>query len=285
MNERADGGGAVPVLSISVVAYNKPDLLRSTLASVTQAAANIPHELFVVDSASQAVPWATIHADFRAACFLHSRRNLGFAAANNVALRLCRGRYALLLNPDTLVSDTALEALVAWMEQHPQVGLAAPQLLQPNGSAQPYSFGAAPTPAYLLRRLMAHMRGRYLHEWDGAQPLPVDWVAGTCLMVRRRALEEVGLLDERFFLYFEDVDWGLRFRQAGWHVVFLPMIAITHIGGGSVGQGASQHYDRSLVRWYGKYYGQWLGFLVWLALRLYRRVLRLRQRVRRRLWG
>ena len=285
MNEREAQGAADPILSIIVVAYNNPELLRATLTSISQAAANIPHELFVVDSASRHISWIPIHADFPRTRFLHSHRNLGFAAANNLALRLTRGRYELLLNPDTLVSDAALASLVAWMEQHPQVGAAGPQLLQIDGTAQPYSYGAAPTPRYLLRRLIAHLRGAYLHPWQGSQPLLVDWVAGTCLIVRRRALADVGLLDERFFLYFEDVDWGVRFRRAGWHVVFLPMISITHVGGGSVGQAASPQYDRSLVRWYGKHYGPWLSFLVWLALRLYRGGLRLRQRVQRRSFG
>ncbi len=280
MNEREEGGDAAPTLSIIVVAYNNPELLRATLASIGQAAAVIPHELFVVDSASQNILWDSVHADFPRARFLHSRRNLGFAAANNVALRLCHGRYALLLNPDTLVSNAALASLVAWMEQHPQVAAAGPQLLQPDGTAQPYSYGSAPTPRYLLRRLVAHARGVYLHSWHGAQPLLVDWVAGTCLIVRRRALAEVGLLDERFFLYFEDVDWGLRLRRAGWDVMFLPMISIRHIGGGSVGQAASQHYDRSLVRWYAKYYGPRLSFMVWVALRLYRGMLRLHQGIK-----
>jgi hypothetical protein len=177
----------------------------------------------------------------------------------------------VLLNPDTLLHDDALAALVRWLDAHPDVGAAGPQLLQPDGQPQPYSYGCVPTPRYLLRRLWSHVRGRYLHAWHGSQPQAVDWIAGTCLMVRHSAFKEVGLLDERFFLYFEDVEWGLRLRRAGWRVVFVPQIAITHIGGGSVGTHASPHYDRSLVVLYTTLYGRVAGWGVALALWLYRR--------------
>lgn len=272
-----------PLLSIIVVAYNNPELLHATLSSVRQSLVNISHEMFVVDNASQGLNWQLIQADHPDIRFLHLSHNLGFAAANNVAIGVSSGQYVLLLNPDTIVPDDAIARFVNWMEQHPRVGAAGPLLRQLDGKPQPYSFGAAPTPRYLLARLLAHRRGRYLHHWHGSEPLMVDWVAGTCLLVRRRALHDVGLLDERFFLYFEDVDWGLRFRRAGWHVMFVPTIAITHVGGGSVGQAASPHYDRSLVRWYAKYYGTWLSSLVWLALRLYRSTLSLRRYIKRRL--
>ena len=237
--------------------------------------------MFVVDNASQGINWQLIHADYPDIRFLHLARNLGFAAANNVAIGVSRGQYVLLLNPDTIICEDAIVKFVNWMEQHPRVGAAGPLLRQIGGKPQPYSFGSAPTPRYLLVRLLARLRSRYLHQWHGSKPLLVDWVAGTCLLVRRRALQDVGLLDERFFLYFEDVDWGMRFRRAGWDVMFVPTIAITHIGGGSVGQTASPHYDRSLVRWYAKYYGPWLSCLVWLALRLYRGLLSVQQRVKR----
>jgi GT2 family glycosyltransferase len=162
------------------------------------------------------------------------------------------------------------------MDAHNDVGVAGPRLMQLSGEVQPYSFGNAPTPWYLARRVWSHLRGHYLHSWQGDQPQIADWVAGTCMIVRREALLQVGLLDEQFFLYFEDVDWGLRFHSMGWKVVYLPSIAITHIGGASVGSSAVQHYDRSLVRLYRKRYGSAAGFGVWLALHLYRRLRQLR---------
>jgi N-acetylglucosaminyl-diphospho-decaprenol L-rhamnosyltransferase len=263
-------------LSIVVVAYNSEPLLHATLASLLRHTREINYELIVVDN-SPPPGSAPLEQEFPQIRLIHSGRNAGFAAANNIGLKLSRGRYIALLNPDTLLHDNALARLVAWLDAHPDVGAVGPQLLQVDGQPQPYSHGSAPTPGYLLRRLWSHLRGRYLHQWAGSQPQDVDWVAGTCMLVRRRAIEAVGGLDERFFLYFEDVDWGWRLRRAGWRVVFLPDIAITHVGGGSVGTGARPHYDRSLVRLYAKYYGAFAAFGAWLALRLYRR-LRLRGR-------
>ncbi len=263
-------------LSIAVIAYNGPQLLQATLATIEWAARDITFELFVVDNASTTALDDDFIMQFPEARLLRSERNLGFAGANNLALGESRGRYALLLNPDTLLPEGGLDALVSWMDAHPDVGAAGPLLLQPNGVPQPYSFGSAPTPRYLIRRLVSHVQGKYLHTWGGHAARLVDWVAGTCLIVRRQALAQVGLLDEQFFLYFEDVDWGLRFRQAGWQVMFVPTIAVTHIGGGSVGASAVEHYDRSLVRFYAKYYGRWAALGVQLALRCYRLGQRLR---------
>lgn len=258
-------------LSIIVVAYNGADLLQATLESLARHTLDISYELIVVDN-SPSPGIALPDRAFAGLRVIHNPRNNGFAAANNIGLKLSQGRYIVLLNPDTLFHDDALSALVQWLDEHPRVGAAGPQLLQTDGQPQPYSHGSAPTPGYLIRRIWSHLRGRYLHDWAGSQPQPVDWVAGTCMIVRRSVFEAVGGLDERFFLYFEDVDWGWRLRRAGWPVMFLPSVAVTHIGGGSVGPHARHHYDRSLARLYAKYYGSIPAFGVWLALRLYRKL-------------
>lgn len=257
-------------LSVIIVAYNSADLLRATLASVVRHTRNISYELIVVDNASPDRTIAAIKQEFAAVRLVRNPRNLGFAAANNLGMRLSAGRYVVLLNPDTLLRDDALSALVRWLDTHPNVGAVGPQLLRPDGTPQPYSYGDTPTPGYLLRRRLRRLVRRDLHDWHGSQPQHVDWVAATCIVVRRAALEAAGLLDERFFLYFEDVDWGMRINQAGWPVMFLPLVAITHIGGGSVGPGSRPHYDRSLARLYAKHYGAGAALAVALALRLYR---------------
>lgn len=258
-------------LSIIVVAYNGQDLLQATLESLERHTRAVSYELIVVDNSPS--PGIALPEQLAAQVqLIRNPQNAGFAAANNIGLKLSQGRYIALLNPDTLLHDDALSALVRWLDAHPDVGAAGPHLLQSDRQPQPYSYGSAPTPGYLIRRIWSHLRGRYLHDWAGSQPQLVDWVAGTCMIVRRSAFEAVGGLDERFFLYFEDVDWGWRLRRAGWPVMFVPTVAITHIGGASVGSGARRHYDRSLVRLYAKYYGSIAGFGVWLALRLYRRL-------------
>lgn len=258
--------------SIVVVAYNNQELLQATLKSVQNYTIAITYQIIVVDNASIDINWEELTKEMPSVELIRNERNSGFAAANNIGIKQSHGRYIILLNPDTLLTDDALSALVQWMDAHESVGVAAPRLMQLNGEVQPYSFGDTPTPRYLALRLWSHLQGEYLHSWQGNEPQSADWVAGTCLIVRREALEHVGPLDEQFFLYFEDVDWGLRFRSLGWNVMYLPWISITHIGGASVGSNATQHYDRSLVRLYRKYHGNVSGFGVWLALRVYRRL-------------
>lgn len=265
-------------LSVIVVAYNRSDLLRAMLTSLVQHIHDITYEIIVVDNASPEHGIEAVVHDFPQIRLIQSEHNLGFAAASNQGIRASQGRYIALLNYDTLLRDDELGALMCWLDDHPDVGAAGPQLLQPDGRPQAYSYGSAPTPRYLLRRLVSHLRGTFLHEWQGTDPQAVDWVAGTCLVARREALQAVGGLDERFFLYFEDVDLGMRLCQAGWRVVFVPTVAITHLGGGSIGAQASQFYDRALVRLYHKHYGRALAFIVWMALRLYRSVQQLNHR-------
>jgi N-acetylglucosaminyl-diphospho-decaprenol L-rhamnosyltransferase len=260
----------MPDVSVLVVAYNGVELLRTTLQSLIQSTHDIAYEIIVIDNASLDRSIEMVAQEFPQAHVIFRQQNHGYAAAINDAANQSKGRYLLLLNPDTLLYTDALSRMVGWMDRYPEVGVTGPQLLQSDGKPQPYSYGFAPTPLYLLRRQWSHLRGRYLHAWRGTKPQDVEWVAGTCLLVRREAWNAVGGMDPRFFLYFEDVDFGMRLRQAGWRVIFLPMIAVTHIGGGSVGRQARRFYDRSFVLFYRKHYGTVAGFAIWLALRVYR---------------
>lgn len=283
-------------LLIIIVAYNSPALLRSTLESVIAHTRSITYDLVVVDNASPDPDVQNVIHEFPEIRSIRADRNRGFAAANNLALLTggleardlrpgVRGvhtqlstpdpqppspRYVALLNPDTQLHTDALGALVRWLDEHPDVGAAGPQLLQPDGQPQPYSFGAAPSPRYLLPRLWSHIRGTYLHAWHGDEAIDVGWIAGTCMIVRREAIAQVGLLDEQLFLYWEDVDWGLRIKRVGWRIAFVPIIKITHYGGGSVGSHTSALYDRSFVRFYAKHYGGLRAAGLFWSLRLYR---------------
>ncbi len=160
---------------------------------------------------------------------------MGFPRANNRGIAASRGRYVLLLNSDTVALPTRSDMLVAFMDAHPEAGVVGPRLLRPDGTAQPYAFGGDPTLGYLLRRGFNRLlRGRYLHDWDTNTIQEVDWVSGACLMVRRAAIEQAGPLDEAMFMYFEDNEWCLRIRRAGWKVYYDPQAAIMHIGGQSL---------------------------------------------------
>lgn len=259
-----------PDFSIVIVAYNGAALLCATLEAVITHTHDITYELIVVDNASPEPGVEQVAGEFPTAQFIFLHHNDGYAVANNVGIRASHGRYVALLNPDTVLHDDVFTTLVRWLDGQEDVGAAGPQLIQPNGQPQPYSYGMAPSPGYLLRRVWSHRRGGYLHRWHGDAAQDVDWVAGTCLVARRAALDQVSGLDERFFLYWEDVDLGMRLRAAGWRVVFFPSASITHIGGGSVGLHTARWYDRSLVQLYAKHYGGLFAAGVWWLLQLYR---------------
>jgi hypothetical protein len=159
------------------------------------------------------------------------------------------------------------------MDAQPGAGACSPQLLRPDGSPQPYTFGDDPSLKYLLRRgLNRLLRHRYLHNWATDAIQEVDWVSGACLMVRRQAIDQVGGLDENIFMYFEDNDWCLRIRQAGWKIYYNPQVSITHLGGQSLAQNpaARRGYYRSLDYFYTKHYGSFTRFLLRVGLIPYR---------------
>ena len=215
--------------------------------------------------------------EFPTVHLIQNTANLGFARANNQGIQASQGRYVLLLNSDTVVLEGALTGLVHFMDQHSDAGACGPRLLRPNGTPQPYAFGGDPTLGYLLARgLNRLLLRRYLHDWATDATQEVDWVSGACLMVRRRAIEQAGLLDENIFMYFEDNDWCLRIRKVGWKVYYNPQASIVHIGGQSLAQNPSARhvYYRSLTYFYAKHYGSLARLLLRVSLLPYRLLVR-----------
>lgn len=207
---------------------------------------------------------------------IENRENLGFARANNQALRVAAGRYLLLLNSDTEVFPDALSALIAALEAHPQAGAAGPQVFNPDGTLQ-NCYGSLPSVAseiigpyaldFLTKpwgKLGRHTQSRTVDE-NGCQV--VDRVSFACTMIRRAALEQVGLLDERFQFYSEDYDWFLRLRNAGWQTVFCPQARIMHHWGASSSQ-RSEWSLRQLYRSKRLYFAKHQGAAAEAVLRL-----------------
>lgn len=275
-----------PVLSIIIVTWNGRELLRTCLrtlvggeeAGVRRQASGVSpltSEIIIVDNASTDGSAEMVRVEFGDVRLIVNAENLGFARANNIGIRASRGRYVLLLNNDTLVPPGALAALVAFMDAHPEAGAVGPRLLRPDGTPQPYAFGGDPTLGYLLRRGINRLILRCpLHDWATDTVQQVDWVSGACLMVRRAAIDQAGLLDENIFMYFEDNDWCLRIRQAGWKVYYDPQVAITHIGGQSVARNpaAQRAYRESLRYFYARHYGPAANRALRLLLPLYARL-------------
>jgi hypothetical protein len=235
-------------LSIIIVNWNTADLLQSCLVSIYAHSPAGRFEVLVVDNASTDASVAMVRREFPQVRLLANQQNGGFAAANNQAIRRCTGEMVLLLNPDTIVKPGALAALVNFLQAHPRAGAAGPLTLNPDGTLQ-ISCYPAPT---LLRELwrLLHIDALYplgeypMARWPQNQSRPVDTLLGACLLLRREVLEQVGLLDEAYFIYSEEVDLCTRIRRAGWPLYWLPQAQIIHYGGQSTRQVAADMFLR-----------------------------------------
>lgn len=254
---------SAPVLSIVIVNWNTRNLLRNCLASVRDETM-ISHEVWVVDNGSTDGSQQMVREEFPDAHLIANADNLGFAAANNQAFPLCPGEYVLLLNSDTVVLDGALDKMVAHMHAHRHVGALGCKLLNGDGSLQPSAHNFYSTLGSLVEnRLMTMAWGkRYPHTpflafFDHSVARRVDWVCGAVLMVRRDVLREVGMLDDSFFMYGEEIDWQMRMRKAGHQVWFTPSARIVHYGGGSSRNAVTQMKKMELenrARFVAKHY-------------------------------
>jgi N-acetylglucosaminyl-diphospho-decaprenol L-rhamnosyltransferase len=285
------------LLSISIVNWNTREDLRRCLQSLPGGAPRTPLEVFVVDNASTDGSAEMVAAEFPDVHLLRNSENRGFAHANNVALRECTGDYILLLNPDTLVHGGALDTLVADMESHPDAGIGGAKLLNPDGSLQ-YSCRRFPTFATGIFRNSALgklfpgnalVRDYLMTDFDHATIAEVDWVSGAALCIRRAAMAQIGLLDEIFFMYCEDVDWCYRAGQAGWTVRYFPASIITHVIGRSSDQAVERMvraHHHSMGLYFDKHFAntlpaffRWVPkFGIWVRLQM---VLREKRRARK----
>jgi len=263
-------------LSVIIVAYHCRDDLARCLESVRAQAAPPRAEVIVVENASADGTAEMVRERFPDVHLIENRENRGFAAACNQGLAVASGRHVLYLNPDTRPTEGAFRTLVDTLDQDPDVGACGPQLLNPDGSIQP-SVRTDPTFAALLHqltplrllRLLAPAYRRYKRrEMDFATADDVDTLMGAAICVPRRVLDEVGPMDERFFVYHEEADLCLRIRQAGYRVRFEPAAKVIHVGGVSTGATAANVlFLRSLYRFLYKHHGRVRGWLMVGTLR------------------
>jgi len=229
-------------LSVIIVNYNVRRFLESALTSVRRALEGIESEVFVVDNASDDGSAEMVRAKFPEVHLLENTRNLGFARANNLALAQARGRFLLLLNPDTLVQEDTFRVMLAFFRQTSDAGIAGCRILNPDGSFQLPCRRSFPTPWVAFTKTFglsalfpkSHLFGQYnLTFLSDEATYPVDAVSGSFMMVRREAYEKVGGLDEDFFMYGEDLDWCYRVMQAGFRVYYVHTTKIIHFKGES----------------------------------------------------
>jgi len=252
-------------LSVVIVSWNTCDLLDACLRSVLMEAeaAKLALEIFVVDNASTDQSVAMVRERYPGVSLIENKHNPGFAQANNQALMMVKGRYSLLLNPDTYVLPDGLGALVRFMDEHPEAGAAGARLLNANGTLQ-RSCSPEPTLVREAWRLF-HLddlrpHGAYaMRKWSIETPRKVDIVQGAAMMVRSAVLEQVGSLDEGYFMYSEEVDWCTRIRHAGWQIYWVPAARIIHYGGQSARQIADAMFlqlYRGKVQYFHKHAGE-----------------------------
>jgi GT2 family glycosyltransferase len=240
-------------LSIVIVNWNTKNLLLQCLEAVYQTAGAVETEVFVVDNGSADGSGTAVKERFPGVTLNENQINLGFAKANNQALSLSKGDYLLLLNPDTQVKTGAIERLFSFMEGHSDVGAAGPQLLHPDGTKQNSvaNFPSLATELLNKRFLRWLFPKKYPgKERDYREPLEVDSVIGACMMVRRDAMEQVGLLDEDYFLFLEETDWCYRLKKAGWKIYHVPQAEVYHFQG----KGVEMEKKRAKVEYYRSLY-------------------------------
>jgi GT2 family glycosyltransferase len=263
-------------LSIIIVSFNARDDLERCLASLHSPAPEIPHEIIVVDNASSdgsvgvARQWPDVNA-------IETGANLGFARANNIGIRASRGDVLLLLNGDTVVPPGAVDRLVQEIQRDAEVAVVGPRVVDGEGRAE-LSFGPMIGPLNELgQKLLVRGHQRRLPIVSGLvermtkRPQDPDWVSGACLLVRRVDAEAVGLLDERYFMYVEDVDFCAAIRARGRRIRFTPAVTVVHHRGRSAATARAatdSAYRRSQLAFYDKHHPRWTPILrLYLRLR------------------
>jgi GT2 family glycosyltransferase len=257
-------------LSIIIVSWNTSDLLAKCLASIYSHPPGCQFEVLIVDNNSTDNSVEMVRQQFPQVILFPNKHNIGFAPANNQAIRQSSGQYTLLLNPDTEVHAGTLETLVNFLDENSAVGAVGPLTLNPDSSLQTSCY-PLPTLAREFWRLFHldkfYPYGSYnMSKWDRNTKRQVDALLGACLMVRKTIMDEIGLLDEDYFIYSEEIDLCYRVQKAGWTLYWVPQAQIIHYGGQSTKQVAAEMFLRlyqGKVLYFQKHYS-------WLTVQLYK---------------
>lgn len=256
-------------LSIIIVSWNVADLLKKCLDSIYKYTQGVSFEIFVIDNASSDNSVAMIQENFPKIKFIINQENKGFAAANNQGASQAQGRYILLLNPDTELKEDSLSKVARFMDKQPKCGIAGCHLENPDGAHQD---SVRRFPSFwdqILILLKAHhifprlaIFRRYLYvDFDYSREQKVEQVMGAFFMIRHEMIEQIGLLDEKFFIWFEEVDFCLRAQKAGWLVYYTPITSAIHHFGQSFKQKRTldkqKIWTASLSYYFKKHYSGW----------------------------
>ena len=249
-------------LSVVIVSYNVCQLLEDCLRSVEKDLAGIDSEIYVVDNASSDHTVERLQPLFPAVHFVANTENVGFARANNQAIRLSQAEYVLLLNPDTVVHEGTLRGTLDFLDCHPEAGGAGVRMLTREGDPAPESRRAVPTPWVAFLKMLGFTRRYYMSHLPWDQPGQIEVISGAYCMLRRKALDAVGLLDEDFFMYGEDIDLSFRLLKGGWQNWYLPL-DIVHYKGESTQKSSYRYvhvFYQAMLIFFRKHYGH-LSFI------------------------
>ncbi len=273
-------GIAMTDLSVVIVNWNTRQMVLDCIGSIYQTAGESRVQVILVDNASEDGSVEAVRQRFPSVVIVENRENLGFARGNNVGIALAEGRYVCLVNSDVVILDDCLQILTTYMDAHPDVGIIGPKLLWKDRTVQ-WSCRKFPSlwntfcPAVGLTQLfggVSFLSGEHMGYFRHDSIRAVDVLVGAFLMVRREALEQVGSMDESFFMYSEEVDWCRRFRDAGWKIFFHPEARVIHYGGGSSSKAPTRFYREyclSTLRYWQKHHAgpAAFGFRVLFLLR------------------
>jgi len=248
-------------LSIIIVNWNSKDVLKDCLNSIYKSRFNSEYEILVVDNGSSDNSAEVIEKQFPHVRLIKNKENAGYAQANNQAIGESKGRYVLLLNPDTIILNNAIEKMVDFLSKNKDIGILGPKIFRRDGSLQIscyrfYSLSSLFSTKILFTRFG---KGWFYKNFDYNQTKEVDVVAGACLLIKREMIKNVGLLDERFFMYSEEADWCFRAKKSGWKVVFYPEAEIIHLIGAS-SENIQEEMDveayRSQTKFFNKHFSK-----------------------------
>ena len=250
-------------LSVIIVNYNVKHYVEQCVDSVWRAAKGMDCEVFVVDNHSQDGSVDYLRQHVKGIKLIDSNHNLGFSRGNNIAIRQSVGEYVLLLNPDTLIGEDCLRRAVDFMDDHPKAGGVGVEMHNPNGSLAMESRRAVPSPLVSMKKMMGRDRHYYMSHLPWDSPARIEVISGAFCLVRRKALDEVGMLDEDYFMYGEDIDLSYRLLRAGWENWYLPL-PIVHYKGESTQKSSFRYvhvFYEAMHIFFRKHYGHLSPFV------------------------
>ena len=254
-------------LSIIILSFNTKNLLDDCLDSVFQQTKGIKFEVLVVDNHSTDGSAEMVKKKFPQVKLINNKKNLGFAQANNQGMKKAQGKYLLLLNSDTKIKNKSLKNLLSLAQKKQDLGIAGPKLLNPDGTPQPSTgpFYTLPVTFFSLFRGDRYLRHAY------SQEKAVDWLSGACFLIKRELIYKVGLLDEKFFMYVEEMEYCYRAKKAGYLTYFFPQAEVYHLERGSSPEGKQKAIwgiYQGLIYFYQKHFAPWQLTVLKLLLRV-----------------